>query len=145
DYHGGETIMPRNLSRRQALAASAAVLAAAPAVHAFDSPPKANGQLKQSLCRWCYNRMPLEKLAEEGKKIGYQSIELLNPKEVLTVKPLGMTCAILHVGGPSNIPDCLNRVANHDKIEKAMIEGIDFAAEHELPNIICFSGNRKGM
>ncbi len=26
-----------------------------------------------------------------------------------------------------------------------MIDHIDFAAEHKIPNVICFSGNRKGM
>ena len=56
---------------------------------------KANGNIKQSVCRWCYNDIPLEKLAEESKRIGYQSIELLTPEEFKKVKPLGLTCAML--------------------------------------------------
>ncbi len=131
------------ISRRQAIAATS-ILAVAPAVHAFDSV-RPKGNLKQSVCRWCYGKIPLEKLAEECKRIGYQSIEILSPKEVLTVKQLGLTCAILHMGGPINIGNCLNRPSNHDKIEAALNEGIDFAAEHRLPNVICFSGNRDKM
>jgi hydroxypyruvate isomerase len=131
------------MSRRRALAAGS-VLALAPAVHSFDAT-RPKGNLKQSVCRWCYGKIPLEKLAEACKKIGYQSVEILSPKEVLTVKSIGLTCAILHMGGAINISNCLNRPANHDKIEDALNEGIDFAAEHKLPNVICFSGNRDKM
>jgi hydroxypyruvate isomerase len=131
------------IDRRQAMAA-AGVLAVAPAAHAFD-PVRTKGNLKQSVCRWCYGKIPLEKLAAECQRIGYKSVELLSPKELLAVKPLGITCAVLSMGGPINIGNCLNRVANHDKIEATLNEGIDFAAEHKLPNVICFSGNRDKM
>src|SRR5205085_10845918 len=49
------------------------------------------------------------------------------------------------MGGPINIGNCLNRPANHDQIEAVLNDGIDFAAEHKLPNVICFSGNRDKM
>jgi hydroxypyruvate isomerase len=131
------------MSRRQAMT-TGSILALAPAVHAFESTPS-KGNLKQSVCRWCYGKIPLEKLAEECKKIGYPSIEILPPKEVLAIEPFGLTCAVLHMGGAINIANCLNRPANHDKIEAALHDGIDFAAEHKLPNVICFSGNRDKM
>jgi hydroxypyruvate isomerase len=134
----------RSINRRTALKLSAAVAAAAAPVWAVE-PVKPQGRLKQSICRWCYGKIPLETLASEAVKIGYQSIELLSPKEVLTIKPFGLTCAVLHVGGALNIANCLNRVENHDRIEKELRSGIEFASEHGLPNIICFSGNRKGM
>lgn len=108
-------------------------------------PTKPNGRLNQSICRWCYGKIPLEQLAAAATKIGYKSIELLSPKEVLALKPTGVTCAVLHVGGALNISNCLNRVENHAQIEKELRAGIEFAAEHKLPNVICFSGNRRGM
>lgn len=133
-----------HLTRRSAMKIAAGIAAAATPAWAADAP-KPNGRLNQSVCRWCYGKIPLEKLATDAKAMGYKSIELLGPQEVLAIKPLGMTCAILHVGGPLNISDCLNRVENHDKIEKELRAGIEFAAAEGLPNIICFSGNRKGM
>ena len=30
-------------------------------------PAKADGHIKQSVCRWCYNGIPLEKLADGGE------------------------------------------------------------------------------
>ena len=53
-----------------------------------------------------------------------------------------LTCAIL---GGASIPDGLNRKENHEKIEKHLREFIDFAAKEGVPNVICMSGNRKGM
>ena len=106
---------------------------------------KANSprKIKQSVCRWCYKSVPLEKLANEAKRIGYQSIELLNPEEYQVIKPLGLSCAMLT--GVCQIPDCYNRTKNHDKLNKGMKELIEFAAAEGLPNVICFSGNRRGM
>jgi hydroxypyruvate isomerase len=104
---------------------------------------KAAGGIKQSVCRWCYRDIPLEQLAKEAKRIGYQSIELLSPDDFKVVQPLGLTCAML--SGACAIPDCFNRTENHDRLAKALSEHIEFAADNGLPNVICFSGNRRGM
>jgi hydroxypyruvate isomerase len=103
----------------------------------------ATAGIKQSACRWCYGAVPLDKLAAEAKRIGYQSIELVNPQEFPAVKAAGLTCAMLT--GACKIDDCYNRQENHDQLEKAMRDQIEFAAAHGLPNVICFSGNRRGM
>jgi hydroxypyruvate isomerase len=110
-------------------------------LHAADKP-KGNGRIKQSICRWCYGKMPLSQLAAVALKIGYQSIELLGPKEFLEIKPTGLTCAMMRC---RSIPDGLNRKENHSWIEKELREHIEFAAAHGIPNVICMSGNRRGM
>jgi hydroxypyruvate isomerase len=100
-------------------------------------------RIKQSVCRWCYGDIPLEKLAAEARRIGYQSIELVTPDDYPTVQAAGLTCAML--SGACRIEDCFNRQENHDRLEKALRDHIEFAAAHGLPNVICFSGNRRGM
>ncbi len=136
----------RDLDRRAMLKASAASAAALTAGDLFaDEPAKSKGNVNQSVCRWCYGRIKLDELAQKSKAMGYQSIELLNPNEVLAVKKQGLTCAVLN-GGPSiGIVNCLNRTENHEKNVKDLRAAIDFAAAEKLPNVICFSGNRKGM
>ena len=104
--------------------------------------PKVNGNIKQSVCRWCYGKIPLEKLAEAAAGMGFKSIELLWPKEFKVVKQFGLICAMISC---RSIPDGLNRKENHDRIEKELTEHINFAAEEGLPNVICMSGNRRGM
>ncbi len=103
---------------------------------------KANGHIKQSICRWCFNDIPLEKLAGEAARLGYRSIELLGPEEFQVIKPLGLTCAMVRC---ASIADGLNRVENHDTIEKELRAHIEFAAAENIPNVICMSGNRRGM
>ena len=48
-------------------------------------------------------------------------------------------------GPGGTIPDALNRIENHDRLEKSMHAAIDEAAANGVPSIITFSGNRRGM
>jgi hydroxypyruvate isomerase len=133
-----------SLTRRTLLGAAGAGalgVLAAPHVRGADIPaPK--GRIKQSVCRWCYRNIELEKLAEESKKIGYQSIELLTIDEYKVVKPSGLTCAML---GRVSIENGLNRKEFHAGIEKELRKNIEFAAAENIPNVICMAGNRRGM
>ncbi|MFT3882518.1 MAG: TIM barrel protein [Gemmatales bacterium] len=129
-------------TRRQMLT-TAGTMALLPA---FSSPLAAGSQenkpknhIKQSICRWCYGKITLDKLCETALTIGYKSIELLSPKEILEVKKHGLTCAV--VGG-ADITNGLNRVENHAKILKELRERIEFAAAENIPTVICMSGNR---
>jgi hydroxypyruvate isomerase len=133
----------RNALRTLSAGALATVGLSSAAAHADEKPHEIKGRIKQSLCKWCYDKkLPLEKLAIEAKKIGYQSIELLVPKEFPTVKAQGLTCAIL---GGADIANGLNRKENHEKIVNHLREFIEFAAKEGIPNVICMSGNRRGM
>lgn len=114
----------------------------ASAAFSHEEAPKIKGNIKQSVCRWCYGKIKLADLAVAAKKMGYLSIELLNPKEVLEVKKLGLTCAVL---GGADIVNGLNRKENHDSIVKKLTDGIEFAAAEGVPSVICMSGNRKGL
>jgi hydroxypyruvate isomerase len=107
-----------------------------------DEPAKPKGNIKQSICRWCYGSIPLEKLAAEAVKIGYKSIELLTIDECRIIKAFGLTCAMIRC---KSIPDGLNLKENHDWIEKELVTHIEFAAAEGMPNVICMSGNRRGM
>jgi hydroxypyruvate isomerase len=131
------------IDRRTVLAAlgtGAAALAAASSAAGELTTPK--GNIKQSVCRWCYSRIPIEKLAAATKKMGYQSIELLLPEELAPVKAAGLSCAV--IGRPS-IDKGLNRKENHERIHKQLTGWIEFAAAEELPNVICMAGNRGGL
>jgi hydroxypyruvate isomerase len=108
-----------------------------------DEPRQVKGTIKQSVCRWCYGDIQLEKLAEEAKRIGYRSIELVTPAEFPKVKSAGLTCAML--SGACTIPDGFNEKKNHERLERSTREHIEFAAANGLPNVIVFSGNRRGM
>ncbi len=135
-----------HMSRRDVLKATGAGMAgvmAVPELHAADAPTTPKGNIKQSVCAWCYSRIPLDKLAEEAKKIGYQSVELLGFNEIKKVKQIGLTCAVMKTA--VSIADGLNRKENHDRILKELEGNIEFAAAENIPNVLVMSGNRRGM
>jgi hydroxypyruvate isomerase len=106
--------------------------------------PNLKGHINHSVCKWCYSKISVEDLCVAGKQIGLQSIELLTVKDFPTLKKHGLICAMVS-GVPGGITDGLNRVENHDKIAQFFEETVPVVAEAGYPNIICFSGNRKGM
>jgi hydroxypyruvate isomerase len=139
---------PNDPTRRQAIATlvGAAAVAALPRISATEMKPEtstATGGIRHSVCRWCYNKIPLEEFARAAKGMGIESVELLGPDEWPVVQNLGLTCALAN--GTTTIPDGLNRIENHEKMVPSMIERISKVAAAGLPSVIVFSGNRKGM
>ncbi|MBO0724943.1 MAG: TIM barrel protein [Blastocatellia bacterium] len=109
-----------------------------------ESGVKLKGRLKQSVCRWCYPNIQLEDLAKFASEIGLKGIDLLNdPNEWPVVKKYGLIPTM--TTGAGTIPDACNRKDLHDKLEKEFQTTIPRAAENGVPNVITFSGNRKGM
>jgi len=147
-------IQVKTLSRRAMLLKTAGGLGAASLVALSDSShanplwqeasgAKLKGSLKQSACRWCYRDIPLENLAKAGAEIGLKGIDLLAPNDWPVVKKYGLIPTM--VTGAGTIPDACNRKDLHDKLEKEFQTNIPRAAENGIPNVITFSGNRKGM
>ena len=135
------------ISRRTLLKSSVAGLAASrfplEAALAASSTPR-KGRIHQSVCQWCYSKMPLDKLAENAASLGLQAIDLLKPEEYEIPRRYGLVCAMGYAGG-GEIGKALNRVENHAAIEQAFRTNIPLAAKSGVPNVITFSGNRAGL
>jgi hydroxypyruvate isomerase len=86
----------------------------------------------------------LEDLCRAATDIGIQSIDLMEVPDFDTLKKHGLICAMVS-GVPGGIGSGLNRVENHDKILAFFEKTTPIVADYGYPNIICFSGNRKGM
>ncbi len=108
-------------------------------------PLKLKGRIKQSVCRWCYQKIPLEDLAKAAAEMGLVGVDLLTPEEWPVVQRLGLIPTMGYVSKSNTIPDGLNDKNLHAKLEPEFHEGIDKAAAAGVRNVICFSGNRKGM
>ena len=138
------------MTRRQAFktvtlgAVACATLAPRRAVADPAVAPPLAGRIHHSVCRWCYGKISLEDLCQAAKRIGLQSVELLEIGDLPVVKKYGLTNAMLS-GVPGGITKGLNRVENHDAIAAFFEKSIPLAAGAGWPNIICFSGNREGM
>ena len=105
---------------------------------------KLKGRINHSVCKWCYPKVSLEDLCQAGKEMGLHSVELLKVEDFPVLKKHDLICAMVS-GVPGGIENGLNRLENHDKIAEFMEQTIPVVAEAGYPNIICFSGNRRGQ
>ena len=128
------------MTRRTALKAAAAAPLAAPLL----SQSATAGRLKQSVSRWTYAKTSLDDLCKHAVRIGLKGIDLVDdPADWVVIKKYGLVPSMTL--GAAKIPDGFNRLDNHDALERQMRENIARAAEAGLPNVITFSGNRRGM
>jgi len=106
--------------------------------------PAGKGRIKQSVARWCYPTMSVEELSAYGAQIGLRAVDLLNPEEYEIPRRYGLISS-MGFADAGTITDGLNRIENHAAIEKALRKNIPIAAKAMVPNVITFSGNRRGM
>lgn len=109
------------------------------------APRPSAGRLKQSVSRWCYEKIPLDQLCTFAASIGLSGIDLLQPKDYDVPRRYGLRCTMGYAADEMTIPNGLNRRENHDAIERAFRTGIPQAAKAGVPNVIAFSGNRRGL
>jgi hydroxypyruvate isomerase len=118
-------------------------IAAAAAVPLAPAAPGSAGRLKQSVCRWCYSKMPLDDLCRNAADMGLSGIDLVDQDDWPTVRKYGLVPTVTQ--GKATIPDGWNRKESHDRLAEEISARIIRAAEAKVPNVITFSGNRKGM
>jgi hydroxypyruvate isomerase len=110
-----------------------------------DAPvPARKNRIHQSVSRWCYQHIPLEQLSTYAASIGLKGVDLLQPEEYEVPRHAGLICTMGYAGG-GEIGDALKRKENHAAIEQAFRANIPRAAAAGVPNVITFSGNRRGM
>jgi len=129
------------ITRRQFVGSSLALAATA----GMAAPASAAGRLRQTVSRWCYNDVPLDDLCAFAASIGLQGIDLLYARDYEIPRRHGLRCTMGYATDVMTIPNGLNRRENHAAIEQAFRTGIPQAAKADVPNVIAFSGNRRGM
>ncbi|WP_300434711.1 TIM barrel protein [Christiangramia sp.] len=103
-----------------------------------------SGKIKHSVCRWCYQDIPLDRFAKACAKMGIVAIDLLKPSEWETVEKEGLVCSMA-TDDFASITEGFNDPSNHQKLQEQYKGLIKKASEHKIKNVICFSGNRNGM
>jgi len=110
------------------------------------APVQRKGRLKQAVTRGVFSRnMPFEDMCREAARLGCKGFDLIGPADWPMLKKYGLVPTMYPIGPGGTIADALNRKENHDRIEKSLRAAINEAAANGVPNIITFSGNRRGM
>ena len=100
--------------------------------------------MKQGFAFWCFEKLlePRE-LFFEAAKIGFEGVDLLPESLYGVARDAGLQ--ISAVDGHHSIIDGLNQRENHTRIEAELLEKLRIAQRWNIPNLICFSGSKRGL
>ncbi|PCJ96894.1 MAG: hydroxypyruvate isomerase [Flavobacteriaceae bacterium] len=115
---------------------------------AAEAPATIASELKNNInhsaCRWCYKGFPLEELAQHFNKIGIKAMDLVGPEDWPILKKYNIHASMCW-GAELGLTEGFNDPKHHEQLIKNYTEMIPKVAEAGYTNLICFSGNRKGM
>jgi hydroxypyruvate isomerase len=137
-----------SFSRRAMLGGLAGAAAAAAWPWGRLAAAEQRRHINQSVCLWCYGKamerqkISFDQFAAACAKMGLRAMDLVGPDKWPTLKRHGLICAMTPSAG---IEPGLNRVANHKAYLAKVRQAIDDTSAAGYPNVICCSGNRKGM
>jgi hydroxypyruvate isomerase len=101
-----------------------------------------NNRINQSVIHWCFRPMSIEDLAGHARRMGIKSVELVGPDYWPLLKKLGLICAI----SPSHgFNKGFAHKEEHAECLEILRKSIDVSAEASFPNVITFSGFRRGI
>lgn len=141
-----------NQSRRVAiknLVAGTAALGTANVLSSFTTSEETKstalkGNINHAVCRWCYGSIPLDEFSAAAKKMGISAIDLVGPKDWPTLQKYGLFSSMCN-GAEINLVDGWNDKKFHAQLIKNYTEMIPLVAKAGYKNLICFSGNRRGI
>jgi hydroxypyruvate isomerase len=90
-------------------------------------------------------KLSFEEKCRMAAELGCRGFDLVQPRDWPMLKKYGLTPSMSPSNAGVTIPDGLNRKENHDRMEMTMRPRIDECAAGGCPNLITFSGNRRGM
>ena len=144
----------KNINRRKALK-TMALGSGALAIPKVDLTSESDlseplkGNINHSVCQWCYSNIPLENLAKEAKKIGLIGIDLVGEEGWDILKKYGLTSTMCYGDLKGKSSRDLTKgwcdTKYHENLIKHYKRFIPMVAEAGWTNLICFSGNSRGI
>lgn len=105
---------------------------------------KLKGHINHSVCRWCFNDMSLEELCIAGKELGLKAIDLVGPKDWEILKKHNLDSSMCN-GAEISLTEGWNNPVYHETLIDNYTAMIPLVAKAGYKNLICFSGNRRGI
>ena len=102
------------------------------------------GNINHSVCKWCYGDIPLDEFAVEIKKMGITGVDLIGPKDWHILKKHNLDSTMCN-GAEISLTEGFNDRQYHPELIENYKKYIDLVADAGYTNLICFSGNRRGI
>ncbi|WP_102798083.1 hydroxypyruvate isomerase family protein [Bowmanella denitrificans] len=137
-----------NSTRRQLFKglALAGGLSALPSLTLASGPAQKGlkGHIRHSVSRWTYADLSLEELCQVVKSLGFAAIDLVGPEDWPVLKKYGVDASMCN-GAELNLTDGWCDTAFHPQLIARYLRHIDLVADAGYRNLICFSGNKRGI
>ena len=141
----------KKTTRREALkhlAAGSLAMGAAPLLShsrtVNDPDMQFKGIINHSVCRWTFGGLTVEQLCRTIKEIGFSAIDLVGPKDWPVLQQNGVYSSMCN-GAEISLTEGWNDTQYHARLIKNYTDHIELVAKAGYKNLICFSGNRRGM
>ena len=102
------------------------------------------GNINHSVCQWCYPDLSLDELCEVAKEFGLMGIDLIGPSGWGTLKKHDLVSTMCN-GAEISLTEGFNDPQYHSELIENYTKHIKLVAEAGFTNLICFSGNKRGM
>src|SRR5437764_7641122 len=101
--------------------------------------------MKQAFAWWSFATKDVraEQLLRAAAAIGYSGVDLIGQDLWPLARDHGLT--ISAINGHQSIEVGINRREQHNRIAHELRANIKLASQWQIPNLICFSGNRRGL
>ncbi len=101
--------------------------------------------IQQAVAWWCFvpEKLTPEQFVQAAAAAGYAAVDLVPSEYWSLVKAHGL--GISAIAGHHSLTDGLNRRELHESIGREILTAIEQAQRWNIPNLICFSGNRAGL
>lgn len=118
------------------------------AAHSADKPKneliQLKGNIHHSVSRWTYGHLSIEQLCKLVKSIGFSAIDLVGPEDWPILKQYKIDSSMCN-GAELNLVDGWIHPQFHNELTERYLGHIDLVAKAGYKNLICFSGNARGM
>ena len=102
------------------------------------------GNINHSVCQWCYPDLSLDELCEVAKEFGLMGIDLIGPSGWDILKKHDLVSTMCN-GAEISLTEGFNDPQYHSELIENYTKHIKLVAEAGFTNLICFSGNKRGM
>lgn len=111
---------------------------------AVSTVPARKGRIQHGVARWTYGDLSLDELCLLVKSLGVNAIDLVGPDEWPILKKHGVHCSMCN-GAELNLKDGWSHPEFHEVLVERYLTHIDLVADAGYSNLICFTGNARGM
>lgn len=145
--------MTSQLNRRSLLRSTLAaalglpsIAALVPGAHAQEAMTgtQLKGNIRHSVARWTFDFLSLEELCALVQRLGFSAIDLIGPNEWPILKEWGVDSSMCN-GAEISLEEGWGDTQYHSTLIDRYRKHIDLVSQAGYKNLICFSGNARGM